>query len=187
MRTPFGFPPRSHRSSSATVDLDREPEDCIPARGRATGPLPGGRTMAAMHPTRILFICIGNSCRSPMAEAMANRLGNGRIAAASAGLAPIDRVSPGTHRALEALGYPSAGLRCKGLDAVDLGEMDVIVSLVGRSGLAYLPGRSPARRIAWSIRDPYGDDDEVFLEVAQILERRVRGLVAELETELPAV
>jgi len=37
---------------------------------------------------RILFVCTGNSCRSQMAEGWANRLGEGRVAAFSAGVAP---------------------------------------------------------------------------------------------------
>jgi len=138
-----------------------------------------------MVPLKILFICIGNSCRSPMAEAMARALGRGRIVASSAGLAPIDRVSPGTTRALAALGYATDGLSAKGLAEVPLGEMDVIVSLVGKEGLRHLPANIPARRIVWSIRDPFGEDDEVFLAVARLIDRRVRALLAELEaTEL---
>ena len=140
---------------------------------------------ARMNPLRVLFLCIGNSCRSPMAEAMARALGRGRIAAFSAGLAPIDRISPGTLLALAELGYSAESLSTKGLSDVSLGEMDVIVSMVGKEGLRHLPTNIPARRIAWSIRDPFGEDDEVFLAVARLIDRRVRALLAQLEaTEL---
>ncbi len=116
-----------------------------------------------------------------MAEAMARALGHGRIAASSAGLAPIDHISPGTIMAVGELGYSAEGLSTKGLSDVPLGEMDVIVSLVGKEGLRHLPANIPARRIAWSIRDPFGEDDEVFLAVARSIDRRVRALLADLE------
>ncbi len=41
-------------------------------------------------PLRVLFVCTGNTCRSPMAAAVLNALGGGRYAAESAGLFPHD-------------------------------------------------------------------------------------------------
>ena len=38
---------------------------------------------------RILFVCTGNACRSPMAEGIARSLGGDRVAVASAGIHPI--------------------------------------------------------------------------------------------------
>jgi arsenate reductase len=139
-----------------------------------------------MRPISILFICIGNTCRSPMAEAMARALGRGRVAAHSAGLNPTGRVAAGSLRTLRQLGYPDVGLRSKGLDEVPVDEVDVVVSLIGPAGLRYLPHDLAARRESWSIRDPYGDDEEVYLAVARTIEARVQGLVAELlDRELP--
>ena len=46
-----------------------------------------------MRPISVLFICIGNTCRSPMAEAIARSLGGERLRAYSAGLSPTGRVA----------------------------------------------------------------------------------------------
>src|SRR5690349_16859988 len=48
----------------------------------------------------ILFVCIGNICRSPMAEAMANRYGGDVLRARSAGVAPGMMPSPVTRMVL---------------------------------------------------------------------------------------
>jgi arsenate reductase len=128
----------------------------------------------------VLFICLGNTCRSPMAEAIARGIGGDRVVAYSAGLTPTGRVAAETFNALRRLGYPTAGLRSKGLEDIPLEEMDVIVSLVGGDGLRLLPTRLSAHRLAWSIRDPYGDDDTVYDAVARRLEVQVRGLLDEL-------
>jgi arsenate reductase len=134
-----------------------------------------------MVPLSILFICVGNTCRSPMAEAIAAGLGGGRLRASSAGIRPFGRIVPVTVETLEALGYDPGGLASKGLDDVDLATFDVIVSLLGPAGLSYLPPSLGAQLESWTIRDPYGEDDEVYLAVARELERRIGELLSDLE------
>jgi len=136
----------------------------------------------------ILFICIGNTCRSPMAEIIAENLGQGEVSAASAGLMPFGRIVRSTVNTMEALGYDPRGLSSKGLEEVDTASFDIIISLLGPSGLNYLPSSSGAQLEAWSIRDPYGEEEEVYLAVAKDLERRIRVLLADWQTrELPLV
>jgi len=123
-----------------------------------------------------------------MAEAMARAMGGNRIRVYSAGLNPTGRVARDTLRVLEDLGYDARGLTSKGIDEVPVDDLDVIVSLIGPSGLRYLPHGLPARLESWSIRDPYGDDIEVYRAVARTLEGRIRGLIDELlPTELPSI
>jgi len=127
----------------------------------------------------ILFVCIGNSCRSPMAEAIAYHLGGSRVNARSAGLAPAGFIASGTLAALQALGYSGEGLWSKGLDDVSLEDLDVVVSLLGRGGLDLVPCGIGVRRVAWDIVDPIGEDDEVYMAVARELETRIRVLLRE--------
>ena len=64
---------------------------------------------------------------------------------------------------------------------------DLVVSLIGRDGLQMLPRNSGAELVAWSIPDPYGEDEEVFVRTAELLERRIRSLLdRNLSTELSA-
>ena len=88
--------------------------------------------------------------------------------------------------AIRDLGYDRLlGLRRKGLDAVDFEDVDIVLSLVGNRGLDYLPRGTGARREAWDITDPFGEDDEVYFVVARDLERRIRALLSsELDSEL---
>jgi arsenate reductase len=141
-----------------------------------------------MAPLSILYVCIGNTCRSPMAEAITRGLRGDDVRASSAGLMPFGRIVNSTVQALETLGYDPRGLDSKGFDDVDLTSFDIIVSLLGDSGLNYLPSNLGAQLESWSIRDPYGEDDEVYLVVARELERRIRDLLDEqLDRELPFV
>jgi protein-tyrosine-phosphatase len=86
------------------------------------------------------------------------------------------------------MGYDPNGLASKGLDHIGQDEFDIVVSLLGDSGLNYLPSTLGAQLESWSIRDPYGEDDEVYLAVARELERRIGDLLADQEDrELPIV
>lgn len=123
-----------------------------------------------------------------MAEAIARDLGGSGVIAASAGLMPFGRIVPTTVRTLNALGYESRSLASKGLDDVDLSSFDVIVSLLGPTGLSYLAGTLPAELQSWSIPDPYGEDDDVYMAVARELERRIRSLLEDQDDrELPII
>ena len=141
--------------------------------------------MPLMSATRILFICVGNMCRSPMAEAIARALGGDKVDARSAGLTPLGWVAEQTFGALQAVGVEAEGLTSKGLQEVDTEDLDIVVLLLGDRGLDHIPHGIGARREAWPIPDPFGEDEELYLEVARQLEERIRRLFAEeMDSEL---
>jgi protein-tyrosine-phosphatase len=114
-----------------------------------------------------------------MAEAIARVLGGSAVNARSAGISPLGWVSEQTIDTLRTLGYPAEDLSSKGLNEVDLEGVDIVLSLLGDRGLDYVPPSIGTRRDAWAITDPFGEDDEVYLEVARELERRIRALLSE--------
>ena len=134
--------------------------------------LPAPWALTAEIALHLVWLALG-------AGTLARRLGADRVTAYSAGLAPTGRISSGTVKALERLGYDPSGLASKGLDAVPLDGLDIVVSLIGRQGLMFVPRRPGMRRIAWEIRDPYGEEPAIYLAVARELERRIEGLLAE--------
>ncbi len=136
----------------------------------------------------MLYICVGNSCRSPMAEAITRALGCGRVDARSAGLAPLGWVAGPTIDALRRRGFDPSGLYSKGLDDIATDDVELVVSLIGSPLAERVPSAPGGRRISWSISDPYGEDETVYLEVVRELEERIRVLLArELESELPTL
>lgn len=78
---------------------------------------------------KILFLCTGNSCRSQMAEAIFNRLANGRHVGVSAGSHPKDAVNPHAIRVLERHGYDISKLYPKHLDQFIDSDVDVVITL----------------------------------------------------------
>ncbi|MCX6377408.1 MAG: arsenate reductase ArsC, partial [Armatimonadetes bacterium] len=68
---------------------------------------------------KLLFVCVGNSGRSQMAEAFAKRLGRGVTEAESAGTRPAREINPTVVQAMSEIGYDLTGQRPK-LMALDM-------------------------------------------------------------------
>ncbi len=129
---------------------------------------------------KILFVCVGNSCRSQMAEAFANRLGGERVRAWSAGSLPLGEIIPQTHQVLREQGISLDGHWSKGLNDVPVAEMDVVVGM-GCEVNCPVPVGFKGRVIEWDIPDPYGHDLDYFRSVRDFIERQVGELLESLE------
>ncbi len=127
----------------------------------------------------ILFVCIGNACRSQMAEALANHQRNGKVRAWSAGSAPLGRIAEGTGAVLAGRGISLEGHYSKGLEDIPLKEMDVIVTMGCGVACPTFPGFR-GKTVEWEIPDPYGEGIERFREVLDIVESEVAGLLQSL-------
>ncbi len=114
-----------------------------------------------------------------MAESILRKLGGASVTVRSAGLHPTGAVAPMSLDALDRAGFPTDGLRSKGIEEIDIDEIDIVISLMGEPGLAALPCRLTAEKIAWSIRDPYGEDEETYDGTLRTLVRKIRRLCAE--------
>lgn len=132
---------------------------------------------AQPRPVRVLFVCLGNSCRSQMAEGFALRYGHDVMEVSSAGLTPAMMVAPLTHQAmLENKGIDLGGQWPKSIFDVR-GPFDIIVNISGHP----LPSTIAAKQIrAWTVRDPVNDGGAVHLEVANQIESLVQQLIIEI-------
>jgi len=126
---------------------------------------------------RVLFVCIGNSCRSQMAEALARAYGSDILTAHSAGLAPAGIVAPLTRRTLTEKNISSEGQFPKALDAFSGERFDVVVNI---SGEPLATAISATRMIDWRVRDPIGQSESVYRAVAAEIEGLVMRLILEL-------
>jgi len=130
------------------------------------------------EPVRILFYCIGNACRSPLAEAICRHLGGEAVEVSSAGVAPMGSVSEGSLNALRSLGISTADLSSKGLSDITPADYDLVISLDADFPVMRILGPEVAFRYEdWDIPDPLGDDTEVYLDVAHLLRKRIEELL----------
>jgi arsenate reductase len=126
---------------------------------------------------RVLFVCIGNACRSQMAEAFARAYGSDILIAKSAGLAPAGALPPLTRQTLSEKQISTDGQFPKNLESFVGQPFDVVVNLSGES----LPAAfGAARLLEWSVRDPIGENQSVYRAVAGQIESLVMRLILEL-------
>jgi len=132
---------------------------------------------------KVLFICIGNSCRSPMAEAIAWRDASEEIEASSAGLAPLGFVAKMTTQTLVKNGYAAAGLASKPIVSEAWESADIVINMSGRaSELAFRGFRGHAKIEDWEIEDPYGDSEK-YQGTYEKVQQRVAELAGRLRKQ----
>ena len=132
--------------------------------------------------TRILFVCIGNSCRSQMAEAFARSYGNDVLTPASAGLSPAFSVAPDTLRAMSERNLDLRDHFPKSIRHLGRAQFDIVVNLSGSP----LPDNIAPRVLEWDVEDPIGVSYAEHCEIRDLIERLVMSLVLELRRPKPA-
>ncbi|DAC35745.1 MAG: hypothetical protein QF365_04330 [Candidatus Thalassarchaeaceae archaeon] len=103
---------------------------------------------------RLLFVCVGNTCRSQMAEAIARHMGHH---SASAGTHPGYTVAENSLVVLKEIDVDTYGLNPKSIDEVDTEGWDLIISMGCGVHCPMLPIAED-----WGLEDPVGGSIEVY-------------------------
>jgi arsenate reductase (thioredoxin) len=128
------------------------------------------------EPKRVLFVCIGNACRSQMAEAFARAQGSDVLVASSAGLFPARAVPPDTLRAMKEKNLDLSGQVPKSVVDLDGAKFDLILNMSGFP----LPPIGGAAVREWEVPDPIVMDYKGHCAIRDQLERLVVDLIQEL-------
>ena len=126
---------------------------------------------------RVLFVCVENSNRSQMAEAFARLHGVGRVEASSAGSRPSGRVNPRAVQFMREVGCDLTTHDSKSLERFNGTEIDVAVTMGCGDACPLVQAR---RREEWNIPDPKELPDDEFRKVRDLIERKVKELLASL-------
>ncbi len=128
---------------------------------------------------RVLFLCIGNSCRSQMAEGFARKYGADVMEVGSAGLSPASIVQDLTKKVMADKNINIDDQFPKDLGSVGVSSYDVIVNMSG----VKLPGRIPIEVRDWKVEDPIGREEEMYVTVRDQIEGQVMQLILELRRQ----
>jgi arsenate reductase (thioredoxin) len=135
------------------------------------------------QPFNVLFLCTGNSARSILAEAILNRVGQGRFKAFSAGSQPKGEVHPFATQLLKSLNHDTSFARSKGWEefaAPGAPEMNFVFTVCDNAANEACPVW-PGQPISahWGVPDPaasLGTDAEkhlAFAEAYRMLNSRI--------------
>ena len=107
------------------------------------------------QPTNVLVLCTGNSCRSIMAEALINHLGQGRFRAWSAGSHPTGSVHPIAIDTLKRHGINPGEPKSKSWDEVAGQSFDVVITVCDQAAGEACPlFAGQPKKLHWSTPDP---------------------------------
>ena len=132
-----------------------------------------------MEKVKIGFICVGNSCRSQMAEGFAKELGEDIFEVYSAGTDPAPQVKPNAVKAMEEIGIDISDQEPKLLDDIPE-ELDILITMGCNVECPYVPCEF---REDWGLDDPAGEPIEVFRDTRDIIEEKVKELIKKVKTE----
>ena len=134
---------------------------------------------------RVLFVCTGNSGRSPMAEALLRHRAGGRVEATSAGIRPKPVHPDAAAVMLDRYDLDITGHRPVPVATVAGQRFDCVISLCDKAREACPEFAGRPGRVHWSMPDPAADDDGLsgypaFERTADELETRIRYLLPAL-------
>ncbi|MEO3924238.1 ArsR family transcriptional regulator [Micromonosporaceae bacterium B7E4] len=180
------------RDSYYHLDLDHCAE-ALAATGTALHPAlrlaPAAAAAPAVAAVTVLFVCTGNSARSPLAEALLRHRTAGQVAATSAGTRPAPRMHPHTARILrQEHGIDLSPRRPRHLHTFTGRRFDYLITLCDKAREVSPELVDHDRRIHWSIPDPApsGDPDRqphpALARTAADIDTRIRHLIPVLAT-----
>jgi arsenate reductase len=126
---------------------------------------------------KILFVCIENARRSQMAEGFAEALGKGKVKVYSAGSHPSSAIDPMVIEVMREKGIDLSSKRPKGLNDPPSIEMDYLVTMGCEETCPAIPAK---KIIEWEIPDPKGKSIEVFRQVRDLIEEKLKNLLEEI-------
>lgn len=127
--------------------------------------------------TRILFVCVENSCRSQMAEGFARKYGNDKVEAFSAGSKPSGIVNPDAVKVMKEIGIDISGQSSKGFEKLPYNSFDYVITMGCQDVCPYFPAKE---KIDWQIEDPKGKGLDIFRKVRDEIESKVKELINNL-------
>ncbi|MEY7971377.1 arsenate reductase ArsC [Saccharomonospora xinjiangensis] len=128
----------------------------------------------------VLFVCVHNAGRSQMAAALLHHHAKGRVQVRSAGSQPADRLNPAVVEVMAELGLDLSQQFPKPLTTEAVQTADVVITMGCGDACPIFPGK---RYLDWALDDPAGKPVEQVRPIRDDIDRRVRGLLAELLDE----
>lgn len=127
-----------------------------------------------------LFVCVHNAGRSQMAAGFLRELSGGAVEVRSAGSMPAEMINPTAVEAMLEKGIDIRAEQPKVLTNEAVEASDAVITMGCGDACPYYPGKNYQD---WELEDPAGQGIEAVRPIRDEIERRVRGLLAELGVE----
>lgn len=129
---------------------------------------------------KVAFICVHNSCRSQMAEALGKLYAADVFESYSAGTELRDKINQDAVRIVKDLYRLDMNKTQKSKLLTDLPDVDIVVKMGCNVICPFLPSRHEED---WGLDDPSGKSDEEFIKTAKKIEEKVKDLAQRIKNK----
>ena len=126
-----------------------------------------------MTKPKVAFVCVHNSCRSQMAEAIAKILAADVFEAYSAGTETKPQINQDAASVIKELYGVDMNISQHSKPLAELPQIDILVTMGCNVTCPYVPFK---HREDWGLEDPTGKDKQAFLTTAAIIREKVMDL-----------
>jgi arsenate reductase (thioredoxin) len=127
---------------------------------------------------KVAFICVHNSCRSQMAEALGKLFASDTFESYSAGTELRPQINQDAVRIIKELYSVDMNETQKSKLLNDIPEVDIVVKMGCNVACPFLPSRHEED---WGLDDPSGKCDEEFIKTAKTIEEKVKDLARRIQ------
>ncbi|RAK04210.1 arsenate reductase [Halanaerobium saccharolyticum] len=128
---------------------------------------------------KVAFVCVGNSCRSQMAEGFAREYAGDILDVYSAGTDPAPEVKPNAVKAMDEVEINISDQYPKLLADIP-SELDVLITMGCGVECPFIPCKF---REDWGLDDPAGEPMEMFRETREIIDTKVKQLIEKIKND----
>ncbi|KEZ86889.1 MULTISPECIES: arsenate reductase ArsC [Clostridia] len=126
---------------------------------------------------KVAFICVHNSCRSQIAEALGRHLAGDVMECYSAGTETKPKINQDAVRLMKQLYNIDMEATQYSKLLSEIPPVDIVVTMGCNVQCPFLPCK---RREDWGLSDPTGKNDQEFIETIRVIETKIRDLAKEL-------
>ena len=126
---------------------------------------------------KVAFICVHNSCRSQIAEALGRHLAGDVIECYSAGTETKPQINQDAVRLMKQLYNIDMEATQYSKLLSEIPPVDIVVTMGCNVKCPFLPCK---RREDWGLSDPTGKNDQEFIKTIRVIETKIRDLAKEL-------
>ena len=131
-----------------------------------------------MRKPKVAFVCVHNSCRSQIAEALGKKLAGDVFESYSAGTETKPQINQDAVRLMKQVHGIDMEQTQRSKLLSDIPEVDVVITMGCNVHCPFLPC---SHREDWGLEDPSGKCDDAFLETIRVIEEKVLDLKARLK------
>ena len=131
-----------------------------------------------MNKPKVAFICVHNSCRSQMAEALGKKYGVDVFESYSAGTETKPQINQDAVRIIKDLYNIDMNKTQKSKLLSEIPTVDIVIKM----GCNVVCPHLPAKHVEdWGLEDPTGKSDEEFIKIAKTIEIKVKELAERIK------